>query len=232
MLLNENEIFDIYRRFVIPKYNNTEKYNNLPLEFNNKNWKWENKDFPRVISLIEFKEFMEVNNNPKFENVLSFNGQNDPEYEYLNYTNIINFNYTDNPIKYDLHNLDIDKKDFDFFMSNQTLEHLYDPCLVLRNIYDHMKPGGIVYMNLPSMNMPHSTPLHYYTGFTPVGLGCIFKQAGFEILDIGFWGNSNYYDFVLNKGIWPDYRQMTNYSYEKDKEAITWIFARKPINSI
>jgi hypothetical protein len=95
-----------------------------------------------------------------------------------------------------------------------------------------MKPGGIVYMNLPSMNMPHSTPLHYYTGFTPVGLGCIFKQAGFEILDIGFWGNSNYYDFVLNKGIWPDYRQMTNYSYEKDKEAITWIFAIKPINSI
>jgi hypothetical protein len=25
---------------------------------------------------------------------------------------------------------------------------------------------------------------------------------------------------------------MTNYSYEKDKEAITWIFAIKPINSI
>ena len=227
MILSEKDIYDIYHRFVVPKYNNPDKYKVLPIEMNNKKWKWEDKDFPRVISLLEFKEFLEKNQNPKFESVLSFNGIDDPEYEYLNYENITNYNYTDNIDKYDLHSLDLDRKDFDFFMSNQTLEHLYDPCLVLRKIYDHMKPGGIVYMNLPAMNMPHSTPLHYYTGFTPVGLGCIFKQAGFEILDIGFWGNSNYYDFVLNKGIWPDYRQMTNYSYEKDKESITWIFAKK-----
>jgi SAM-dependent methyltransferase len=227
MILSEKDIYDIYQKFVLPKTTNLDKYKNLPLDFNNKNWKWEDKDFPRVISLLEFKEFLEINGNPKFENVLSFNGADDPEYEYLNYQNIINYNYTDNKIKHDLHNLDLDKKDFDFFMSNQTLEHLYDPCLVVRKIHEHIKPGGIVYMNLPSMNMPHSTPFHYYTGFTPVGLGCIFKQAGFEILDIGFWGNSNYYDFVLNKGIWPDYRQMTNFISEKDKEAITWIFAQK-----
>jgi len=229
MILSEKDIYDIYYRFVVPKYNNPDKYKSLPIELNNKKWKWEDKDFPRVISLLEFKEFLEKNQNPKFQSVLSFNGMDDPEYEYLNYENITNYNYADNTEKYDLHSLDLDRKDFDFFMSNQTLEHLYDPCLVLRKIYDHMKPGGIVYMNLPAMNMPHSTPMHYYTGFTPVGLGCIFKQAGFEILDIGFWGNSNYYDFVLNKGIWPDYRQMTNYSYEKDKESITWIFAKKII---
>jgi hypothetical protein len=30
------------------------------------------------------------------------------------------------------------------------------------------------------------------------------------------------------KGVWPDYKQMTKFSSEKDKEAITWIFARKP----
>ena len=140
----------------------------------------------------------------------------------------INYNYTDDKDKYDLHNLDLDRKDFDFFMSNQTLEHLYDPCLAVRKIYDNIRSGGIVYMNLPSVNMPHSTPFHYYTGFTPVGLGCIFKQAGFEILDIGFWGNTEYYDYTLMKGVWPDYKQMTNFSSEKDKESITWIFARKP----
>jgi len=228
MRLSETDIYNIYRQFVLPKYNNSDKYKILPEEFNNKNWKWEGKDFPRVISLLEFKEFLEKSGNPTFKNVLSFNGANDPEYEYLNYENIINYNYTDNPYKYDLHNLDLDRKDFDFFMSNQTLEHLYDPCLVVRKIYDNIKSGGIVYMNLPAINMPHSTPLHYYTGFTPVGLGCIFKQAGFDILDIGFWGNTEYYDYTLMKGFWPDYKQMTNFSSEKDKEAITWIFARKP----
>jgi hypothetical protein len=227
MILNEGDIYEIYHRFVLPKYSESKKYENLPLELNNKNWRWENKDFPRIISLIEFKNFIEKIGSPTFENILSFNGANDPEYEYLNYKKITNYNYVDNRLKYDLHNLSLDYKNFDFFMSNQTLEHLYDPCLVVRKIYDHMAPGGIVYMNLPAINMPHSTPFHYYTGFTPVGLGCIFKQAGFEILDIGFWGNTQYFDFVLMKGVWPDYRQMTNYCSEKDKEAITWIFAKK-----
>lgn len=227
MLLKENDIYEIYKRFVLPKYNENKKYEKLPLELNNKNWKWEGKDFPRIISLLEFDAFLKRIGNPTFENVLSFNGANDPEYEYIRYKKITNYNYTDDRFKYDLHNLNLENKNFDFFMSNQTLEHLYDPCLVVRKIYEHMSPGGLVYMNLPSMNMPHSTPFHYYTGFTPVGLGCIFKQAGFEILDIGFWGNLEYYDFVLNKNIWPDYRQMTNYCSEKDKEAISWIFVKK-----
>jgi hypothetical protein len=54
-----------------------------------------------------------------------------------------------------------------------------------------MKDGGIVYMNAPSINIPHLTPYHFYTGPTPVGLGCIVQQAAFEILDIGFWAILN-----------------------------------------
>lgn len=227
MVLTQTDIYDIYQTFVLPKYNNFDKYSRLPLELNNKNWKWEDKDFPRVIALLEFKEFMEKHGSPEFEKVLSFNGSDDPEYEYLRCKRVINYNYEDDPINYDLHNLNLSDRDFDFFMSNQTLEHLYDPCLVARNIYNHLRPGGMVYMNLPAVNMPHSTPLHFYTGFTPVGLGCIFKQAGFKIIDIGFWGNTDYYDCCLLKGFWPDYRQLKKFSSEKDKEVITWIFAQK-----
>jgi SAM-dependent methyltransferase len=229
MILSTKDIEDIYSQFILPKKNENyfKKYSSLPIHLNNKKWKWEGKDFPRIISLLEFKEFLDKMENPFFENVLSFNGDSDPEYEFLKYKNLTNYNYTDDTLKYDLHNLELEKKDFDFFMSNQTLEHLYDPCKVVRNIYDHMKPGGIVYMNLPTNNMPHSTPFHYYTGFTPVGLGCIFKQAGFKILDIGFWGNREYLDFSLFKNIWADYTQMNNFSSEMDKEVISWIFAIK-----
>ena len=79
MILSEMDIYDIYNKFVVPKFNNLDKYKNLPLDFNNKNWKWEDKDFPRVISLLEFKSFLEKIGNPIFQNVLSFNGANDPE---------------------------------------------------------------------------------------------------------------------------------------------------------
>ena len=57
------DVYKIYNNFikVNENFEYCNKYNYLPLEFNNKNWKWENKDFPRVISLLEFKKFMENN---------------------------------------------------------------------------------------------------------------------------------------------------------------------------
>jgi len=229
IFLKDQDIWGIYQRFVFPKYNPNylNKYENLPLELNNQKWKWEGKDFPRVISLLEFKEFMETRNNPVFKDVLVFNGSVDPEFAYLKCESITNINYTDDPVNYDLNNLNLPKKDFDFIMTNQTLEHVYDPCLVVRNLYNHIKPGGLIYMNLPSMNIPHSTPFHYYAGFTPTGLGAIFQQAGFDIIDIGFWGNKDYNNFIINNNTWPDYTQIPNYKSEKDQESISWIFAVK-----
>ena len=70
-------------------------------------------------------------------------------------------------------------------MLNQTLEHLYDPILCLNNVFNHMRTGGILYANVPAVNIPHLTPFHYYTGYTATGLGAVVKSAGFEILKIG-----------------------------------------------
>lgn len=139
-MLTNTDINEIYNKFIKINYtsNYTNKYIPLPLEYNNKNWKWEGKDFPRIISLLEFREFM-LNYNRTFDTVLSFNGQDDPEYEYLNYNKCYNYNYMDNIKKYDLHSLILDRNDFDFTMINQTIEHLYDPILAIKNIYNHMK---------------------------------------------------------------------------------------------
>lgn len=228
MKINYSDIEYIYQKFLKPKHNldYLNKYSELPLHSNNKNWKWENKDFPRVISLLEFESFISENNF-FFDNVLSINGIDDPEYQFINYKNITNYNYLDDTEKYDLHTLDLEEKNFDFFMCNQTLEHVYDPCLVLRNINKHLKKNGILYCNVPSFNMAHDTPHHHYIGFTPVGLGCIVQQAGFEIIDIGFWGNTDYINFMMNNNDWPDYRKISNYSSEINKEVISWVFAKK-----
>ena len=221
-------IEDIYNNYVKINYNSTylNKYVPLPMQFNNKKWRWENKDFPRIISLLEFKNYM-LEYDKTFENVLSFNGTTDPEYEYINYKNCDNFNYDDDNIKYDLHNLNLNKKDYDFVMINQTIEHLYDPIRVLKNIYDHMCIGGIFYTNVPVNNIPHSTPYHFYTGVTPVGLGMMVKLAGFEILKIGQWGNKKYLNKMFESG-WTDYNYNDNPGYNDiNCPLITWCLCIK-----
>jgi len=226
-MLSENQINEIYNKYVA--INHTAEYVNkyvpLPFEFNNKKWKWEGKDFPRVIALLEFREYM-LEYNRTFNTVLSFNGNNDPEYEYLSYKNYYNYNYEEN-IKYDLHNLELDRNDFDFIMINQTIEHLYNPILAINNIFKHMEIGGIFYANVPSNNIPHSTPFHYYTGITPVGLGAIVKSGGFDILKIGQWGNKTYFKQMFDNR-WSDYKYSDNPGYnDMNCPIITWCLAIK-----
>ena len=230
MVLNESIIQEIYKKFVLPKKNSNylNRYKNLPKN-PNKKWDWVGKDIPRIFAVLEFKKFIDEGKY-HFKKVLTLNGEEDPEYEHIIYDKKINYNYSDDKINYDLHNLNLPEKDFDFFMTNQTLEHVYDPVKVVKNIYNHLKKDGIVYMNLPAINVPHSTPFHHFTGITPVGLGCIFKTAGFEILDIGFWGNSSYHNYIFNQYShpqWPDIKKISDYSSNFERPVITWIFAKK-----
>jgi SAM-dependent methyltransferase len=230
MVLTEKDIQQIYKKFILSK-NNKEylsRYKKLPTN-PNKNWDWGGKALCRIFAVLEFKKFID-DNNLYFDKILSLNGSKDPEYEHLRYNKKVNYNYNDDKINYDLHNLNLPQKDFDFFMSNQTLEHVYDPVKVVKNIYKHLKKGGVVYMNLPAVNVPHSTPFHHYTGITPVGLGCIFQSAGFKILDIGFWGNATYHNYIFNQygsPQWPDIKKLTNYVSHIDRPVVTWIFAQK-----
>jgi SAM-dependent methyltransferase len=228
MNIDYNRINEIYNKFIVPKQDESflNRYKTLPIHLNDGIWRWEHKDFPRVVALLEFRKFIEES-NLSFKKVLTFNGPGDPELSYISYEKIDNYNYLDDPSNLDLHTLDLPNKDYDFFMTNQTLEHVYDPCLALKNIHKHLNVGGIFYCNVPAFNMAHDTPHHHYVGFTPVGLGCIIEQAGFEILDIGFWGNTEYITYMMNNNDWPDYTKVSNYSSEINKEVISWIFAKK-----
>lgn len=225
-MISKEKIQEIYEKHV--KVNHTSEYDTryhpLPLQYNNKKWKWETKDFPRVIAILEFKRYMEKYNF-EFDEVLSFNNYDDPEYEYLKYKNITNLNYDDNPVKNDLHVFKSDKK-FDFAMINQTIEHLYDPITALKNIHKHLNNNGIFYANVPSNNVPHCDPYHYYTGITPTGLGVMVHLAGFEILELGQWGNKEYLHKLFDYG-WIDYTKLNNTANDKTCPIITWVLARK-----
>jgi hypothetical protein len=84
--ISNKEITDIYEKYIVVNYTekNKSKYVPLPFELNNKKHKWEKIDFGRVISLLEFREYI-LENNLHFKEVLSFNGEVDPEFEYMKY---------------------------------------------------------------------------------------------------------------------------------------------------
>ena len=147
---------------------------------------------------------------------------------YLPTQELVITEYKKDTNKYDLQTLDLEEKDFDFVIVNQTLEHVYDPVLCLKNIYNHMKPGGILFFNVPTNGIPHSIPFHHYTGFTPVGVGVIVKAAGFRILSIGQWGNLEYLKKLFETNSFTDYRALRNPGINDFRcPIITWIFAIK-----
>ena len=226
----DNEgIKKIYTKHVAVNYTKKYllRYIPLPLEKNSKDWKWEGKDFPRVISLLEFDKYIREH-NLSFTKTLCINGSQDPEYEYVDCGGKTTIYYEDDPVNHDLHALNLNERDFDFIMLNQTIEHLYSPITCLQNVYKHMKSGGIMYANVPSNNIPHSTPYHYYTGLTPTGLGAITEAAGFKILSIGQWGNLDYLQKLYTLGKWPDYRMLNNPGINDFNNPVTtWIFAQK-----
>ena len=221
------KIQELYETYVLKNYTDfyKTKYVPLPVHKNNKRWKWEGKDFPRVISLLEFETYVEKYNF-KIKDLLLFNGNEDPELDYLEnrIENTYNVNYEEDTVNNDLHSLNLPKKDFDFVCLHQTLEHVYNPYQCLNNIYNHMCEGGYLYVNVPACNAPHSEPYHYFTGYTPTGLAAIAYQAGFKILEIGQWGNIEYMIklWTRNPG-WSEYRELQNPGLnEIHNPVITW----------
>jgi SAM-dependent methyltransferase len=130
-------------------------------------------------------------------------------------------------MQYDLHTFNLAKRDFDFAILNQTIEHLYNPMLAIRNIYKHLKQGGMFYTNVPVNNIPHCDPFHFYTGLTPTGLAVMIKLAGFDILKVGQWGNKIYQRQMFDH-IWSNYTYDKNPGYnDLDCPLVTWCWAIK-----
>ena len=247
--ISDADIQHIYREYVLvnncPEY--LERYTPLPINKNVQRWKWEGKAFPRVITILEFARMVETYAiQPK--KLLMYNGhaEGDPELAYIHPAAITRVDYDPASGKNDLQRLDLTKKDFDFILFSQTLEHAYNPLLALANLYNHLLPGGYLFTSVPVVNIPHSTPFHHYTGFTPVALGTLCYTVGFDIIEIGQWGNLKYINMMFNNRAWPDYLHLPKGIRSRfalkfplsifldglrnqfDNPVDTWILAQKP----
>lgn len=192
-------------------------------------YSWKDNDFPRVWCVLDFQKWIEKHNLSR-PDVLGYTFEIDPEMEFLHPTKSILVDYP----KYDLHKVgSVFPQTFDFFLFNQTLEHLYNPFMAVQNIYECMKPGGVVFTSVPTINIPHEIPLHY-GGFTPMGLSLLFMSVGFEVLEIGQWGNLDYIHRMWSSHKWPGYTTLqkdNRVSNERYNCCQCWILVRKPIQS-
>jgi SAM-dependent methyltransferase len=219
-MLSEFDINNIYEKVKLPDSYYTKYENCINIDAS-----LQNSDYPRVVSLYDFEEWVN-----KYElNTLKIIGttyKDDPEFKFFKENQIIELKYP----YYDLHKYYDDYENmFDLFIFCQTLEHLYNPLLALKNIYKYVKSGGYVFTNLPTLNIPHLTPFHY-GGFTPMGLAVLFVQAGFEIVEVGQWGNINYIVKLFSNHAWPTINDLihNNRIVNEEKNVCQcWILARK-----
>jgi SAM-dependent methyltransferase len=226
---NEIEVKDTYKKYVEKNFEYYNKYKNIKNFLTEKEYNfWKNKDVPRVFSIIEFKQWIQTYNIQQGENLL-ITSNDDPELKYLTYTNVkcIDYDGKNN----DLHNFDDSLKNFDLVIFNQTIEHLYNPFLSLKNLYDYLKPGGHLYTTVPTVCIPHMFPFHFW-GVTPIGLCMLCKSVNFDILECGFWGNKKYINYQFNNNTWPDYNIVSNDDGTIDNDFIctaqTWVLVKKP----
>lgn len=70
-------------------------------------------------------------------------------------------------------------KPADIAFCMEVLEHTTEPKKILANIYDNLKPGGVLHMSVPFMFPQHSDD--DYFRYTQNGLEYLLKEAGFGI---------------------------------------------------
>lgn len=185
------------------------------------NYIWSYHDFPRNICILDFIEWT-IKHKINIEH-LGYTCNTDPELEFINPLKKTLLSYP----SYDLHNISNNfKEEFDFFLFNQTIEHLYNPFEAVKQIYNILKHGGYVFTSVPTINIPHMTPIHF-NGFTPMGLAMLFKTANFEIIEIGQWGNYEYISKLWSEHSWPGFNKLNDIRNVEKNVAQCWILVKK-----
>lgn len=69
---------------------------------------------------------------------------------------------------------------YNMTVCHQVLEHVPKPQAAIDEIYRTLKPGGTLVVSVPHLSRQHELP-HDYFRFTPGGLACLLRNAGFEV---------------------------------------------------
>jgi len=83
----------------------------------------------------------------------------------------------------DCTNTGLDSEAYDTLLSTEVLEHVFETELFLKEAFRLLKIGGIGIFTVPFIWQIHGEPIDYYR-FTKYSLSRLFKNAGFNIIEI------------------------------------------------
>jgi SAM-dependent methyltransferase len=95
----------------------------------------------------------------------------------------------------DLRKIPVEDGRFDFIIFNQVMEHLPEPCLVLKELCRVLKPGGEMMYSAPLFYEEHEQPYDFFR-YTQFGVRHLLTSAGFSIKRLewleGYFGTVAY----------------------------------------
>jgi SAM-dependent methyltransferase len=72
---------------------------------------------------------------------------------------------------------------FDYVLALNVWEYIYAPVVAHRNIYDLLKPGGMLIANYPFVYCQHNPTAMDFLRYTPAGVEKILSKIGFQIIE-------------------------------------------------
>jgi len=192
--------------------------------------------YSRVHTYGAFARF--VAERPPLGDVLALGATGQERQSWLgpvsNYVTI-DFDLTTKPHAWmDARSLGFQKDSFDCVIMDQLLEHVPRPWHVLSEALHVLRPGGYVLLSSPFLAPMHgrAPKVLDYWRFTPNALHILLTDAGFEGLELGWWGNKTaVHDYMDNLWFGTDEETFNTIMAEEPDSAYaitTWGVAHKP----
>jgi SAM-dependent methyltransferase len=119
--------------------------------------------------------------------------QDEPELKLISTDSVSFLNFeSDNAYDLDLDWRTRTSSGFSFTICNQVLEHVFNPHVAFGNLVHSTRPGGLIYVTIPTINCIHGEPYFYSSGFHPRFLERLAKEHDLDTVGISSWGSAKY----------------------------------------
>jgi hypothetical protein len=161
-------------------------------------------NYSRVVSLAWLHRKLQALGLTQQDSVGVVSGSlGEPELKLLKSTEVRVLSFQNDP-RYDLDQSWAGQPpaDFSFTMCNQVLEHVFNPHQAFRNLIHHARrPGGLIFVSIPTVNCIHGEPHFYSSGFHPRFLERLARTNDLDVVGISCWGTPKYLLHAVT-GVW------------------------------